>query len=69
MHRKISVLESVFNKVAGVQLYEKETPAEGFFCEYCKSLRTTCPTIHALQLKQKSTAAGSNRILRNFIKL
>ena len=35
------MLESLFNKVAGLdlQLYQKENPLLLFFCEYCEILR------------------------------
>ena len=33
---KISVPESVFNKVVGLELYEKEIPIQEFSCEYCE---------------------------------
>ena len=36
IHRKTPVLESLFNKDAGLQLSEKETPMQVFSCEYCK---------------------------------
>ena len=32
----MSVLESVFHKVAGLQLYKKEIPTQEFSYEYCK---------------------------------
>ena len=32
----MSVLESVFDKVAGLQLYKKEIPTQEFSYEYCK---------------------------------
>ena len=35
-HKKTPVLESLFNKVGGLQLYEKETPTQVFSWEYCK---------------------------------
>ena len=33
------VLESRFNKVAGIHLYQKETPAQVLSCDYCKILQ------------------------------
>ena len=30
------MLEYLFNKVAGLQLYQKETPTQVFSCKYCK---------------------------------
>ena len=39
IHKKISVLESVFNKVTGLMAYsfiKKETPTKVFSCEYHK---------------------------------
>ena len=35
MHRKTPESEFLFNKVADLQLYQKETPAQVFYCEYC----------------------------------
>ena len=35
MHRKTPV------GVAGLQFYQKETPAQVFFCEYCGILKNT----------------------------
>ena len=32
----MSVLESVFDKIAGLQLYKKEIPTQEFSFEYCK---------------------------------
>ena len=38
--RKILLLESLFNKVAGF-LYQKETPTQVLFCKYCKISKNT----------------------------
>ena len=40
---KKPVLESLFNKVAGLslQVYQKETPEQVFFCEFCEILKNT----------------------------
>ena len=35
----MSVLESAFHKVAGLQLYKKEIPTQEFSYEYCKILK------------------------------
>ena len=32
-------MKSLFNKVAGLQLYWKETPTQTFFCEYCRAFK------------------------------
>ena len=40
MQRKTPVLESLFNKLAGLQLYQKETPTQVFSCKFTKFLRT-----------------------------
>ena len=34
MHKKTPESEFLFNKVAGLQLYQKEAPAQVFSCEY-----------------------------------
>ena len=42
IHRKIPVFESLFNQVAGLQIFisaKKEIPTQVFFCEYCKILK------------------------------
>ena len=100
----MSVLESIFDKVAGLQLYIKKIPTQEFSYEYCKIFKKvlyqTLPVatfgysnqsrifeeittlkfqgqhasqsisvgmkVYALQLKQKSTAAGFDGILRKF---
>ena len=36
IQRKTPALVSIFNKVAGLQPYQKETPTQVFSCEYCK---------------------------------
>ena len=36
MQRKTPVLESLFNKLAGLQLYQKETPKQVLSCKYYK---------------------------------
>ena len=39
------VLESLFNKVAGIRacsLIKKETPTQVFSCEYCEILKNIC---------------------------
>ena len=40
IHKKTLVLESLFNKVAGLQLcnFIKKAPTQVFFSEYCKIL-------------------------------
>ena len=41
---KASVLESPFNKVAGLSVcnfIKKETPAQMFSCEYCKNFKNS----------------------------
>ena len=40
MQRKTPVLKSLFNKLAGLQLYQKETPTQVFSFKYYKFLRT-----------------------------
>ena len=40
-HRKTSVLESLFNKVVGLQLYYKNAPTQVFSCEICKIFKNT----------------------------
>ena len=35
------MLESLFNEVAGLQLYQKETPTEVFSCEFCEIFKNT----------------------------
>ena len=38
------MLEPLFNKsyrLEGVQLYQKETPTQVFFCEYCEIFKST----------------------------
>ena len=42
MHRKASVLESLFNKFATLQAgnFIAETPTQVFFCEYCEIFKT-----------------------------
>ena len=37
---KTPVLETLFNKVAGLKLYWKEIPAQVFSCEYCEILKS-----------------------------
>ena len=42
IHKKLPVLESIFNKVAGLKasnFIKKETPAEVFLREYCGSFK------------------------------
>ena len=41
MHRKTPESEFLFNKVAGLQLYQKETPAQLFACECCGNFKNT----------------------------
>ena len=43
IHRKTPVLESLFNKVAGLKAcnYIKETPTQVFSCEYYKIFKNT----------------------------
>ena len=42
IHRKIFVLESLFNIVGDLQeRYLKETPIQVFSCEYCKIFKNT----------------------------
>ena len=40
------MLESLFSKVAGLQLYEKETPTPVFSCKYCEMVKNTFLTGH-----------------------
>ena len=41
-HKKTTVLESLFNKAAGLDLslYWKDTPTQVFSCEYCEIFKT-----------------------------
>ena len=39
--KNTTVLESLFNNVVGLQLYEKETPTQVFSCEYCEIFKNT----------------------------
>ena len=41
IHMKTTVLESLFNKVAGLQACNKETPTQVFSCEYCEIFKNT----------------------------
>ena len=41
LHRKRPVLESLFNKVAGLQAYTLETPTQVFSCETCNYFKNT----------------------------
>ena len=36
IHRKTPVLESHFNKLAGLQLHQKESLTQVLYCEYCE---------------------------------
>ena len=42
----MSVLESVFHKVAGLQLYKKEIPTREFSYEYCKIFKKVLYETH-----------------------
>ena len=41
MDRKTPESEFLFNKVAALQLYQKETPAQAFSCEYYETFINT----------------------------
>ena len=41
IHRKTPALESLFNKVAGLQLYKKATPTHLFFYGYCEIFKNS----------------------------
>ena len=45
IHKKISVLETIFNKVTGLKacnFIKKETPTQVFSCEYHKMFENIC---------------------------
>ena len=59
------MLESLFHKVVGLQLYQKETPTQVFFGEYCeifknlyfeKHLRTTASVNSRAAIFQENLA-------------
>ena len=39
-------MESLFNKAAGLQLYQKETPTQVFSCEFWETFKNTCSEKH-----------------------
>ena len=39
-------MESLFNKAAGLQLYQKETPTQVFSCEFWETFKNTCSEEH-----------------------
>ena len=41
MHRETPESEFLFNKIAGLQLYQKEPPAKVFSGEYCGIFKNT----------------------------
>ena len=50
-------MESLFDKVVGLQLYEKETPTQVFFCEYYEIFKNTYFEKH-----QRMTASVKSRV-------
>ena len=61
MNRKTPELEFLFNKVAGLQHYQKETPAQVFSCKYCGIFINTY-----FETKRDSSTGAFLWILRNF---
>ena len=51
---KTLVSESLFNKVAGLQLYYKEAPAQVFSYEYCEIFRNTYTEKHLSTAARRS---------------
>ena len=54
------MLESLFNKVAGLHLYYKETPTQVFSCEYCEMFKSSF-------LYNTSIAASEQNRKKNYI--
>ena len=53
------MLESLFNKVEGLQLYEKQTSTQVFSCEHCEILKSsffyrTTPVAASVKLYHRS---------------
>ena len=62
IHTKKSVLESLFNKIAGLKTYNfiiKETPTQEFSCEYWETFKN-------IYFEEPLLVAAS-KILRNFL--
>ena len=66
MQRKTPVLESLFNKLAGLQLYQKETPTQVFSCKYYEIFKNTSGGCFKVIIVNARNTLQSRKFRRNF---